>query len=167
MNSHRRFKRVLVHGACLVALQMGTHAVLAQTVPQSSAQGTEPEVSLKPAMVFFDSKLFDARLSKELESGKDRVEIEVTGKVALSAIPARLDKWITRVGEQGTVEVREGGTRTRSLFSLIPMIFSAVQVVSEERTLDPAKNYNATIIYKRDANGDTVLDRIVFVPKKK
>ena len=120
----------------------------------------------KQSLTFMDSKLFDAKLSKELDAGKDQVEIEVSGKVPLSAIPGRLDKWITRVGETGNVEVREGATRTRALFALLPMLFSGFQALSEERTLEPAKNYDATIIYKRDPGGDTVIDRILFKRKK-
>ncbi len=130
------------------------------------AQTPEPVPLPKQSLTFMDSKLFDAKLSKELDAGKDQVEIEVSGKVPLSAIPGRLDKWITRVGETGNVEVREGATRTRALFALLPMLFSGFQAMNEERTLEPAKHYDATIIYKRDQGGDTVIDRIIFKRKK-
>lgn len=133
---------------------------------QESTQTPELVPLPKQSLTFMDSKLFDAKLSKELDAGKDQVEIEVSGKVPLSAIPGRLDKWITRVGETGNVEVREGATRTRALFALLPMLFSGFQSLSEERTLDPAKHYDATIIYKRDPGGDTVIDRIIFKRKK-
>lgn len=120
----------------------------------------------KQGLTFLDSKLFDSKLSQELGSGKDRVEVEISGKVTLANIPDRIDKWITRVGETGNVEVREGPGRTRALFGILPMLFSAFQAMSEERMLEPAKDYNATIFYRRDAGGDTVIDRIVFSKRK-
>lgn len=121
----------------------------------------------RQGLTFLDSKLFDSRLSQELGTGKDKIEVEVSGKVPLSAIPERIDKWVTRVAETGSVEVKETqALRTRSLFGLIPMLFSAFERASEERQLEPAKDYNATILYKRDATGDTIIDRIVFTRKK-
>lgn len=143
------------------ALAFGAFAQVGQdaSAPQAPAMGGPG------GLTFIDSKLFDSRLSSELNTGKDRIEVEVTGKVALSSIPPRIDKWITRVGEEGTVEIREGPGRTRALFGLLPMLFSAFQQASEERMLEPARNYNATVIYRRDA-GDTVIDRIVFTRRK-
>lgn len=131
--------------------------VFAEEVPDPVAEG-----GMRQPLTFLDSRLFDSRLSKELGSGRERVEVEVSGKVSLSAIPPRLDKWVTKVGEEGSVELREGPGRTRAIFSLLPLIFSAFQHASEERMLEPARDYNATILYRRDANGDTLIDRIVF-----
>ena len=46
-------------------------------------------------IMFIDSKLFDGKLSSELDSGKSRVEVDVTSKVTLSSIPERMDKWLS------------------------------------------------------------------------
>ena len=40
------------------------------------------------------------------------------------------------------------------------------QSASEDRLLEPATNYNATILYKRDADGDTIIERVVLTRKK-
>lgn len=146
--------------ACMIALLVSLPCAAMAQEPEAEAQG------MRQPLTFMDSKLFDSRLSKELGAGKDRVEVEVSGRVTLSAIPPRLDKWVTKVGEEGTVEVREGPGRTRAFFSLLPLIFSAFQQVSEERMLEPAKEYNATILYRRDAAGDTLIDRVVFVRRR-
>lgn len=136
-----------------------------------NAQSNEPlssQPAVQPAfaqqMTFFDSKLFDAKLSKELESGKSRVEVEVSGRISLSNIPERIDRWITKVGEDGRVEVKqsEPAVRTRSLFGVIPMIFSAFRQMKEERMYEPASQYDATILYRKDASGDTLIDRVIF-----
>ena len=155
-----------INRLCLIALcaALPTVAVAQETKePAAPAEAGVPRQGLP----FLDSRLFDSRLSQELGTGKDKVEVEVSGKVPLSAIPERIDKWITRVAEGGSVEIRETQQlRTRSLFGLIPMLFSAFERASEERTLEPAKDYNATVLYKRDASGDTIIDRIVFTRKK-
>lgn len=149
--------------------QRGLLVLLLACGGSAAAQETshaEPGVP-KAGLTFLDSKLFDSRLSQELGTGKDKVEVEVSGKVPLSAIPERIDKWIVTVAESGSVEVRETQVqRTRSLFGLLPMLFSAFERASEERMFAPAKDYNATILYKRDAGGDTIIDRIVFTRKK-
>lgn len=142
-------------------------AVAQETANEPPASPAADAVAVAPrqGLTFLDSKLFDSRLSQELTAGKERVEVEISGKVTLSAIPGRIDKWITRVGEEGNVEVREV-PRTRMIFGLLPMLFSAFQQASEERMLEPAKDYNATVLYRRDASGDTLIERIVFTRKK-
>lgn len=123
-------------------------------------------IAPRQALTFIDLKLFDAKLSQELNSGKDRVEVEMSGKVPLNDIPERIDKWVSRVGEHGNVEVREVPRTRMVIFSLLPMLFSAFQSTSEDRMLEPAKNYNASILYRREANGDTTIERVVFTRKK-
>lgn len=144
----------------LVALPLAATADEEQGGPAPAETGM-----MRQSLTFIDLKLFDAKLSQEMSSGKDRVEVEMSGKVPLNAIPGRIDKWVSRVGEEGSVEIREA-PRTRSIFSLIPMLFSAFKSISEERTLAPAKDYNATILYRRDASGETLIERIVFTRKQ-
>lgn len=138
-----------------------------QPVTQPAKQpATQPIIPQQ--LTFFDSKLFDAKLSQELRSGKNRIEVEVTGRVPLSNIPDRIDRWVTKVGEEGKVEVKqsEPAMRTRSLFGIIPMIFESFKRMQEERMLEPAGNFDAVIYYRKDASGDTLIDRVVFTRKK-
>jgi len=134
-----------------------------QVPPQPALQLVIPN-----QVTFFDSKLFDAKLSKELEAGKSRVEVEVMGKVPLSNIPERIDRWITKVGEEGKVEMKQSdpAVRTRSFFGIIPMIFEGFRRMKEERMYEPASQYDATILYRKDAAGDTLIDRVIFTRKK-
>lgn len=150
---------------CLLLLFAG--AVNAQTNDQVPAQPAF-QAALPNQMTFFDSKLFDAKLSKEMETGKNRIEVEVTGRVQLSSIPDRIDRWVTKVGEEGKVEVKqsEPAVRTRSLFGIIPMIFEGFKRMKEERMYEPASNYDATILYRKDAAGDTLIEKVIFTRKK-
>ncbi|OHC63572.1 MAG: hypothetical protein A3H93_19475 [Rhodocyclales bacterium RIFCSPLOWO2_02_FULL_63_24] len=112
-------------------------------------------------LTFMDSKLFDGRLSKEMEGRRDVIDVEVVGKVSLSSIPTRMDKWIAAVGENGQVELKPA-ERTRSIFALIPAVFSFLKQINEERMLAQAKDYNAVIYYRKDDTGDSTIERIVF-----
>jgi len=145
--------------ALLVALPAA-----AEETPEAAASAEI--IAPRQSLTFVDLKLFDAKLSQELNGGKDRIEVEMSGKVPLNDIPERIDKWVSRVGEQGSVEIREVPRTRMVIFGLLPMIFSAFQSTSEDRLLEPAKNYNASILYRRDANGETSIERIVFTRKK-
>ena len=153
-------KARIIHGLLLLLI---AGAVNAQSEPATQPP-IQPSVLQQQQLTFIDSKLFDVKLSKELESGKNRVEVEITGRVTLSNIPARIDKWVTKVGEEGKVEVKqsEPTPRTRAIFGLIPMVFSAFKQMREERLFDPASNYDATIFYKKDAAGETLIEKVVF-----
>lgn len=126
-------------------------------------------MAAKGPVTFLDSRLFDRRLSKELEAGKDRVEVEVTSKVSLSSIPSRMDKWLVAVAEEGSVEFKQIETapqRTRFLFGLIPLVFSSLQAMDEERMYRPSKYYNVVVYFKKGETGDTTIEKIIFSKKK-
>ena len=128
-------------------------------------------ISPKGPVTFIDSRLFDGRLSKELESGKDRVEIDVTSKISLSSIPNRMDKWLVAVAEEGSVEFKQMDTvpqRTRFIFGLVPLVFSALKARAEEKMYEPSKQYNVIVYYKKSEAGDrdATIEKIVFSKKK-
>lgn len=141
----------------------------AAIVPSASAQ--QPTALNKSRLTFMDSKLFDVKLGKELESGKDTVEVEVSGRVPLSNIPPRIDRWVVKSAEEGKVELlqSEPAPKTRFIFSLIPMVFNAFGAyknMQEERMFDQAKRYDTKIYYKKDESGDTLIEKIVLTKRK-
>lgn len=136
-----------------------------------SAQPSQQMPINKSRLTFMDSKLFDVKLGKELESGKDTVEVDVSGRVPLSNIPERIDRWMVKSAEEGKVELlqSESVPKTRFIFSLIPMVFNAVgfmKNVQEEKMFDHAKNYDAKIYYKKDDSGETLIEKIVMTRRK-
>jgi hypothetical protein len=131
----------------------------------------ETQVPAKSSMTFMDSKLFDMRLSRELEAGKDMVEVDVSGRVPLSNIPPRIDKWVVRSAEEGKVELlpSEQAPKTRAIFGFIPMIFNAfgsLKNMQEERMVDQVRRYDTKIYYKKDETGETLIDKIVLIKRK-
>ncbi len=143
-------KRILAVLACLI---------LSPSVVAQEATG-EP-------ITFVDSRAFDARLSKELGRGGKRVEVQVEGRLSINQIPVRLDKWLTRVTENGLLELRLQDTtiRNKSLLSLASMVFPALQGMQDEAMLRTANDYNAIIYYRKEANGDALVDRVVFLKR--
>lgn len=131
----------------------------------------ETPLAAKSSMTFMDSKLFDMRLSRELESGKDVVEVDVSGRVPLSNIPPRIDKWVVRSAEEGKVELlpSEQAPKTRAIFGFIPMIFNAfgsLKNMQEDRMVDQVRRYDTKIYYKKDEAGETLIDKIVLIKRK-
>ena len=148
----------------------GVLVVLLAVSGIAMAQHVDEEAAIAPRgpIMFIDSKLFDGKLSSELENGKSRVEVDVTSKVSLSSIPERMDKWLSAAAEQGKVEFRQVETvpqRTRFLFGVLPLVFSFLQKRDEERIYKPAKDYDVTVLYRKNESGDALIEKIVFTRK--
>lgn len=128
-----------------------------------------PVVPVPAPITFFDSRLFDSKLANDLADGKGEVSVEVAGKISLNNIPARIDKWLTVVGEHGEVVVKSEppALKPKFLLAVLPVVFSFAQKFNSERLWEPAKQYNAVMVYHVDRDGESVLDRIVFTKKKK
>jgi hypothetical protein len=118
-------------------------------------------------ITFMDSRAFDAGLGKELGRGSKRVEVQIEGRLSINQIPARLDKWLTRVADNGNLELRlqDNAVRNKSLLSLVSMVFPALQGMQEESLLSSANGYNAIVFYRKEANGDALIDRVVFLKR--
>jgi hypothetical protein len=122
-----------------------------------------------PAQVtFFDSKIFDGSLSRELGREADTVEVTINGKVSLNSIPQRMDQWLSTVGENGELTLKQAEPQLKPKFvlALAPMVFTMLKQFNSERTYEPAKKYNATVQYVVDRNGESTIEKIVFTRKK-
>lgn len=163
---------VLFCGLVFSAITYGEDEAQKTEAALVTATGEMQTASNRARLTFMDSKLFDVKLGKEMESGKENIEIEVTGRVPLSNIPARIDRWVVKSAEEGKVELlqSEPAPKTRFIFSLIPMVFNAVGIMKnwqEEKMYDQAKNYNTKIYYKKEESGETLIEKIVMVRRKK
>ena len=133
----------------------------------SNARAQSPEPTTQE-ITFIDSRLFDGLLAQELEKGNDVIEVKITGRMSTNNLPARIDKWITAVGENGqvTLKASEPAPQAKFFLTLLPIIFSSLKQYSDERIFEAAKKYNATILYRLDATGDSSIHQIVFSRKK-
>ena len=131
-----------------------------------------PRQAADNRLTFMDSKLFDAKLAKELDSGADTVNVMITGRISLNSIPPRMDKWIVRCAETGTVEflpIEQVPQARFFLFALISMAFSAMpflKTMREDLMYDKIGGYDTKIYYKRDESGESLIDRMVMTKRK-
>ncbi|MDD4963028.1 MAG: hypothetical protein PHI11_03805 [Gallionella sp.] len=156
----------------VAAIEEITNATPIDT-PVSPVVSAVPHVPTqkKSTLTFMDSKLFDGKLARELEAGNDVVEIEVSGRIPLNNIPARIDRWLVTSADEGTVETLPSppNAHTKGVFVLIPMVFSAfgyLKNMREEKMYDTAKQYDTKIYYRKEENGESLIDKIVLVKRK-
>jgi hypothetical protein len=160
--------------ALAALLSMPAYAQSAPDTPPAAqaAAAAAPAAEAPPpppaSVVFLDSSLFDNALSSQLASGKDQVEVAVTGKISLNSIPPRMDKWITAVATKGEVALTQQADvplKPKFVLGLLPTIFTFIKMARAESLIDPATKYNASIQYHLDRSGEAVIDKIVFVKK--
>lgn len=179
-------KLPLIPSALVLAalLSAPAYAHSAQDTPPPAAQAADPAAPAAPAapvaeppapppppasVVFLDSSLFDNALSNQLSSGKEQVEVAITGKISLNSIPARMDKWITAVATKGEVALTQQADaplKPKFVLGLLPTIFTFIKMARAENLIEPATKYNASIQYHLDRGGEAVIDKIVFVKKQ-
>lgn len=164
----------LTLGCCLLS-SLALPALAIEEITNSDApSATAPVVTNahQTNLTFMDSKLFDGKLARELESGKDSVEISISGRMPLNNIPGRIDRWLVVAAEEGSVETVASPprpTNTRALFTVVPMLFNAfgyLRNIKDEKLYDTAKPYDAKIYYRKDENGDSLIDKIVLIKRK-
>jgi len=158
-----------IRAAIGIALALTLTSALAEAKEKDKPAAAEKAAEKTPAQVtFFDSRLFDSSLSKELAGDADVVEVNISGKVSLNNIPTRMDQWLTTVGENGELTLKQAEPQLKAKFigAIAPVVFAMIKQFSVERTLDPAKKYNATIQYVVDRNGESSIEKIVFTKKK-
>jgi hypothetical protein len=150
------------------SLAMLASTAAAQDNPAGQQQGKPVEQSADrdAYLTFFDSQLFDGRLYLELQKSPKQLEIAVPGHVSLTSFPPRLDRWLTVIGENGKMELRELNDdermQPRALLGLLPIIFFMVQQAKDAAMNAAAKHYNATVLYHKDEAGYAIVDKILL-----
>lgn len=114
---------------------------------------------------FNDMQSFDKELAKSLTDRPEKITVTVDDRIPLKDMPGRVDKWLAAVDNGGgkvTVKSETPEPRTRAI-PLIGIAISAFQLYKDhakDSQYDAAKAYDATVYYKRDANGDRLVERI-------
>lgn len=138
------------------------------TGAQDNPAGPQPDKAADgdAYLTFFDSQLFDGRLYLELQKEPKQLEIAVPGHVSLTSFPPRLDRWLTVIGENGRMELRELNDdermQPRALIGLLPVIFFMIQQAKDAAMNAAAKRYNATVLYHKDEAGYAIVDKIIL-----
>ena len=141
------------------------------------AAPTQTQVAAAPAeeavpegtVIYEDSFTFNWDLSSALRSAEDQVIVETPEDVKITEIPEDLDKWLSRIKENGgTVKAQanpqQGQFQTRGfLTALIDVVLYLVGVAKEEATYGPADDFDALLYYDKDTGKVT---QIVMTKRK-
>ena len=161
-----------------LALRLATVLALVLTIvacesaPSQSSSAAPP----KPELQFVDLQGFDRDLGQSLSAPLPKVDVAFYDRVTPSALPERLQPWMAAVESGGgTIKVvpPKPSVTTRSPFliiSAISSIWTANKMAKEmaaQARFKAAQAYDAEIILKLDDKGDTVVDKVVFVERKK
>ena len=139
------------------------------------AQTTRPTAA-KAEHQFIDLAGFDRDLSASLSAPLPRVEVAFYDRITPSAVPERLQHWMAAVElGGGSVEVvpPKSSVTAKSPFlivSLMSSLWSASKVVKDlsmKAQFKSAQAFNAQIILKADDKGELVVDKVVFLQRKK
>lgn len=137
-----------------------------------------PEVAVepKPNLSFVDLQTFDRDLSSSLKAPLPAVDVAFYDRITPSTLPERLQKWMASV-EAGGGSVKivppKSTVTAKNPFMVISAatsLWSANKMIKEAAVEDQfklAKSYDAEIRLKVDDKGDTLVDRVVFVQRKK
>ncbi len=140
---------------------------------ESSPNATGGAASAKSELHFVDLQGFDRDLASALVAPLPKVEVAFYDRVSPSSMPARIQPWMASVeaggGKVNIVEPKSS-VAAKSPFMLISLIWSATKMARETSAhsqFKAAQGYDADIILKVDDRGESVVDKVVFVQRKK
>ena len=150
--------------------------VLLTTVSGCETSPSQPEVTATPKaeLQFVDLPGFDRELTGSLGAALPRVDVGFYDRITPSALPERLQTWLTAV-ENGGGKVKivppmpVAGTRSPLLLlSALTSLWTASKVARElaaRQQFKTAQTYDAEMLLKIDDKGQTVVDKVVFVQR--
>jgi len=140
--------------------------------PSASSAARVPQ----PEIQFVDMQGFDSDLSSALGAPLPKVEVSFYDKITPSALPTRLQTWLSSVeAGGGKVKVTPPKSDIAAkdpflLMTLISSLWNASKIAKEAATkaqFSSAQGYNAELVLKDDGSGQSVIDKVVFVKREK
>lgn len=117
------------------------------------------------SIVFIDASVFDQSLSNQLGTKAQKVEVVNAKPFPLNQIPDRLGKWLSAVvNGKGRLSVEpKPQFKALSIDWVIGLLPTVRDMVQDQFTYSPAKNYNVTL-YHNQSSG--LVERVVFERKE-
>ncbi len=166
-------KTVLKHIVSLAAgFAVGLAMMGCESNPAKTADASPPKAELQ----FVDLQGFDRDLSGSLSAQLPKVDVAFYDRIAPSAMPERLQQWMASVeAGGGTVKVIPPKSTVTAknpflLISAATTIWSASNMAREmaaKAQFKAAQAFDAEIILKVDEKGATLVDKVVFLQRKK
>lgn len=165
--------KLIVGLAASLAFGLALMGCSSSPMPSDTTTGmAAPKADLQ----FVDLQGFDRELSGSLSAPLPKVDVAFYDRITPSAMPERLQQWMASV-EAGGGNVKvvppKSTVAAKSPFLLISAatsIWSASKMAKELATraqFKAAQSYDAEIILKVDDKGETLVDKVVFLQRKK
>ena len=158
----------------LFAILLTTMLAIAgcESMPTRGAIAVVPKAEIQ----FIDFQGFDKDIAAALAAPLPTVNVGFHDKVTVSALPSRVQAWIAAIDAgNGAVTVVHPKPSVTSkspilLMGLISSLWTASQTAKEmaaKAQYNAAHSYDANIVLKLDDKGESVVDKVVFVLRKK
>jgi hypothetical protein len=143
-----------------------------ESAPESPTVNNAPKTEIQ----FVDLQGFDADLYLAMSTQLPKVDVNFYDRVSPSAVPSRLQNWLSSVeAGGGKVKITPPKSDISAkdpflLLSMLSSIWSASKVAKEASShsqFAPARGYDAELVLKEDSNGHSVIDHVVFVKRSK
>jgi len=124
---------------------------------------------------FIDITKFDTDLEKALAIENSTVNVTFYKRTSPNNMPNRLQKWISSVEKSGgrvDVEPPADEPTPRSpalLLGLLGGLWSSIKAwgeIREQAVVRAAQTRDAVIVLERNANGEIIVARVSFMPRK-
>lgn len=165
-----------IHKPDVQVLMLSLALAFALVACESNPAQSVSAAPAKSELQFVDLQGFDRDLASALSSPLPKVDVAFYDRITPSALPERLQQWMASVeAGGGSVKVvpPKSSVTAKSPFLLISAIstlWSASKTAKEMSTQSQfraAHAYDAEIILKQDDKGESVVDKVVFVQRKK
>ena len=139
---------------------------------QTVSTKAENESEIRTTVSFIDLECFDAELALALRSSAAPITVEFLEKPSPNDTPARLQKWVSQVRENGgkvKVEMPKNELTPKNPFAIFGIIgslwsgASAISKMTEQQKYKLVKGRDAIIRLERSADKELVIGQVVFI----
>ncbi len=130
--------------------------IILLTACGSNPTRTEPASSY---LKYINANSFDQRLSVAMEQEAPEIEIDILSPFSSNNIPERVDGWLNAISENGG-EVKPKPAEGERIIESLKIVLG--NIYQEFTRYAPAKNYSAELIYRRNENGEAMIEKIIL-----
>ena len=148
--------------------------VFSMSACQTVSTKIENQVGIRTTVSFIDLEGFDADLALALRSSAAPITVEFLEKPSPNDTPARLQKWVSQVRENGgkvKIEMPKNELTPKNPFAIFGIIgslwsgASAISEMSEQQKYKSANGRDAIIKLERNDAKELVIEQVIFVKK--
>jgi hypothetical protein len=148
--------------------------VFSMSACQTMSTKVDNQEGISTTVSFIDLEGFDADLALALRSSAAPITVEFLEKPSPNDTPARLQKWVSQVRENGgkvKVEMPKNELTPKNPFAIFGIIgslwsgASAISKMSEQQKYKSANGRDAIIKLERNDAKELVIEQVIFVKK--